>query len=96
MAGDLPGPLAPREAADPLPSRELYLSNLPGSPIFRTCSDLRSSPIPEDEQLLNLGLFLTPQALSRLLFMDFLYRQTPPAGTTPLGGRHLRGDHREQ
>ena len=24
---------------------------------------------------LNLGLFLTPQALSRILFMDFLYRQ---------------------
>ena len=36
---------------------------------------MRSSPIPDDEQLLNLGLFLTPQALSRLLFMDFLYRQ---------------------
>jgi hypothetical protein len=36
---------------------------------------MRESPIPDDEQLLNLGLFLTPQALSRVLFMDFLYRQ---------------------
>ncbi len=32
-------------------------------------------PIPEDEFLMNVGLFLTPQTLSRILFMDFLYRQ---------------------
>ena len=31
--------------------------------------------IPRDEFFMNLGLFLTPQALSRILFMDFLYRQ---------------------
>jgi hypothetical protein len=36
---------------------------------------LRECPIPDDELLLNVGLFLTPQALSRVLFMDFLYRQ---------------------
>jgi hypothetical protein len=36
---------------------------------------LREWPIPEKELLLNLGLFLTPQTLSRVLFMDFLYRQ---------------------
>jgi hypothetical protein len=35
----------------------------------------RSCPIPDDELLLNMGLFLTPQTLSRVLFMDFLYRQ---------------------
>jgi hypothetical protein len=36
---------------------------------------LRQSPIPDDELLMNLGLYLTPQTLSRVLFMDFLYRQ---------------------
>src|SRR5580658_2675500 len=37
--------------------------------LFRRC------PIPDGELLQNLGLFLTPQTLSRILFMDFLYRQ---------------------
>jgi hypothetical protein len=37
--------------------------------LFRRC------PIPDRELLLNMGLFLTPQTLSRILFMDFLYRQ---------------------
>ena len=36
---------------------------------------LRQCPIPDNELLLNMGLFLTPQTLSRVLFMDFLYRQ---------------------
>ena len=36
---------------------------------------LRDCPIPENELMLNMGLFLTPQTLSRILFMDFLYRQ---------------------
>src|SRR5713226_1673966 len=36
---------------------------------------MRSAPIPEEELMLNAGLFLTPQTLSRVLFMDFLYRQ---------------------
>ena len=36
---------------------------------------LRNCPIPDEEMPLNLGLFLTPQTLSRVLFMDFLYRQ---------------------
>ncbi|HSB68400.1 MAG TPA: crotonobetainyl-CoA--carnitine CoA-transferase [Candidatus Methylomirabilis sp.] len=36
---------------------------------------LKRSPIPDEELLSNLGLFLTPQTLSRILFMDFLYRQ---------------------
>ncbi len=38
--------------------------------LFRAC------PMPEDELLGNLGLFLTPQTLSRILFMDFLYRKS--------------------
>lgn len=36
---------------------------------------LRQSPIPDRELMLNVGLYLTPQTLSRVLFMDFLYRQ---------------------
>lgn len=36
---------------------------------------LRQCPIPDDELLMNIGVFLTPQTLSRVLFMDFLYRQ---------------------
>ena len=39
---------------------------------------VRESPIPDAELLLNLGLYLTPQTLSRLLFMDHLYRQILP------------------
>lgn len=36
---------------------------------------MRRCPIPDNELLLNLGLFLTPQTLSRILFMDFLYQK---------------------
>jgi hypothetical protein len=36
---------------------------------------LRECPIPENELMLNMGMFLTPQTLSRVLFMDFLYQQ---------------------
>jgi hypothetical protein len=36
---------------------------------------LRNCPIPAGELPLNLGLFLVPQTLSRILFLDFLYRQ---------------------
>jgi hypothetical protein len=36
---------------------------------------LRHAPIPEDQLLSNLGLFLDSKSLSRILFMDFLYRQ---------------------
>lgn len=36
---------------------------------------VRRSPIPDEEFMLNVGLFLTPQTLSRVLFMDFLYQQ---------------------
>ena len=35
----------------------------------------RKSPIPEDQILSNLGLFLNSKTLARVLFMDFLYRQ---------------------
>lgn len=36
---------------------------------------LKTCPIPDDELLLNMGLFLTPQNLSRVLYMDHLYRK---------------------
>ena len=35
---------------------------------------VRNSPIPDSELMMNIGLFLTPQNLSRILFMDHLYR----------------------
>jgi hypothetical protein len=36
------------------------------------------SPIPKNEQLANLGLFLNRQALSRILFMNDLYQKIIP------------------
>jgi len=35
----------------------------------------KQSPLPDDNIIPNLGLFLNSKVLSRLLFMDFLYRQ---------------------
>ena len=36
---------------------------------------LKESPLPDDQLLSNLGLYLDSKSLSRILFMDFLYRQ---------------------
>lgn len=36
---------------------------------------LKATSIPDDQLLANLGLFLDAKNLSRILFMDFLYRQ---------------------
>jgi len=36
----------------------------------------KNSPLPDNQKLSNLGLFLESKQLSRILFMDFLYRQT--------------------
>lgn len=36
---------------------------------------LRACPIPDDQLLSNLGLFLESKNLARILFMDFLFRQ---------------------
>ncbi|MHB8164932.1 MAG: hypothetical protein ACYDDV_11450 [Methanoregula sp.] len=38
-------------------------------------SHLHSCPIPDDQVLSNIGLFIESKNLSRILFMDFLYRQ---------------------
>lgn len=35
----------------------------------------RQSPVPDDQILTNMGLYLNAKNLSRILFMDFLYRQ---------------------
>lgn len=40
----------------------------------KLASSLRSCPIPDDELVENLGLFLQSKHLSRLLFMDHLYK----------------------
>lgn len=42
------------------------------SALFRK---LKDTPIANDQLLSNLGLFLDSKSLSRILFMDFLYRQ---------------------
>jgi len=39
---------------------------------------LQNCPIPANEILANLGLFTTSKNLSRILFMDFLFRQIRP------------------
>ena len=36
---------------------------------------LKNCPIPEKELMQNIGLFLTPQSLSRILMQQFLYNQ---------------------
>lgn len=36
---------------------------------------LKNCPIPDDQLLANLGLFLNSKNLSRVLFMDFIFRQ---------------------
>lgn len=36
---------------------------------------LKESPIPNDQLLSNLGLFLNSKNLSRILFMDYIFRQ---------------------
>ena len=36
---------------------------------------LKGAPVPDDQLLSNLGLFLESKNLARLLFMDFIYRQ---------------------
>jgi hypothetical protein len=38
----------------------------------------RNWPVPDNEFFLNLGMFLAPQTLGRILFMDHLYRQILP------------------
>ncbi len=52
--------------ADELSSRE------------RRCELFRNSPIPEDEQMAQLGLFLSRQSWSRYLYLNELYKMILP------------------
>lgn len=36
----------------------------------------KSNPVPDEQKLSNLGLFLNSKDLSRILFMDFLYKKS--------------------
>ncbi len=42
---------------------------------LRFVEHMASSPIPAAEKAHNAGMFLTPQTLSRVLFIDYLYRK---------------------
>lgn len=42
---------------------------------IRFAGMMRGSPLPDDELILNAATYLTPQTLSRVLYMDFLYKQ---------------------
>ena len=42
---------------------------------LRFAQHFRNCPIPDDQILSNLGLFINSKTLSRLLFMDHIYRQ---------------------
>jgi len=41
--------------------------------VSKMVDHLKNSPIPNEELMSNLGLFLTPQTLSRILLQNFLY-----------------------
>jgi len=52
-----------------------YLSNTEITTRLDFADHFKNSPIPSDQILSNLGLFLNSKSLSRLLFMDHLYKQ---------------------
>ena len=52
-----------------------YASDVENAARNKFVDVLKRSPLPDDAILPNLGLFLNSKTLSRLLFMDFLYRQ---------------------
>lgn len=52
-----------------------YGSESAENSLFELSSLVRKSSIPDDELSRNLGLFLTPSCLGRILFMDFLYKK---------------------
>jgi len=56
-------------------NQELYRSSHEDKIRKRFVEHFRNCPIPDVDILLNLGLFLSSKNLSRILFMDFLYRQ---------------------
>jgi len=58
-----------------LDSPELYRSAKEDAIRKEFVNHFRNCPIPGDEILQNLGLFLSSKNLSRILFMDHLYKQ---------------------
>ena len=52
-----------------------YASDVENAARSKFVDVFKRSPLPDDAILPNLGLFLNSKTLSRLLFMDFLYRQ---------------------
>lgn len=56
-------------------AQELYSSSLEHDIRTRALEHFRACPIPGPDILNNLGLFLNSKNLSRILFMDHLYRQ---------------------
>lgn len=52
-----------------------YLSKKENQNSEKIIQLFKKNPIPDDQILANLGLFLNSKDLSRILFMDFLYRQ---------------------
>lgn len=56
-------------------SIKTYMSSQEGESRQELVDLLETCPIPKDQLLANLGLFLSSKELSRVLFMDFLFRQ---------------------
>ncbi|GAH68433.1 unnamed protein product, partial [marine sediment metagenome] len=54
---------------------ELYRSDKEDAIRREFVNHFRNCPIPDYEILVNLGLFLSSKNLSRILYMDHLYRQ---------------------
>lgn len=54
----------------------IVLSSTDEKEVLRTfCDHFKNSPLPDDEILPNLGMFLTSKALSRILFFFEIYRK---------------------
>lgn len=54
---------------------KLYSSNIENEARNDLFKMYKNSPLPDDQQLNNLGLFMESKWLSRILFMDFLYKK---------------------
>lgn len=61
--------------AKKIDNQELYRSEKENEIRKNFVKHFRNCPIPEDDILQNLGLFISSKNLSRFLFMDYIYRQ---------------------
>jgi len=62
-------------ANEKLSDLKLYSSDLENKARSDLYEMYKNSPLPDDQQLNNLGLFIESKWLSRILFMDFLYKK---------------------